>query len=105
MVEKEIENAGSIELEDAYIRLKEFRERLLEEFDFKVVFDPGMAVNTRFYSGLVFSLNHSSLSFPIANGGRYDPFSESLYSKMYGRREKIPSAGFALGLERLVALL
>ncbi len=72
----------------------------------KIVFDPGFFVNTNFYSGTVFSLNHASLPFPVLSGGRYDPFTEKfLDSYISSDRKPVPSIGFALGLERIASLM
>lgn len=64
-----------------------------------IVFDPFLVRGMGYYTGTIFELAHSSVSYSLGGGGRYDG--------MIGRflRQDVPAVGFSLGFERLVELV
>ncbi|MBC7223444.1 MAG: ATP phosphoribosyltransferase regulatory subunit, partial [Anaerolineae bacterium] len=63
--------------------------------------DLGMARGVRYYTGLVFEVHAADApggDSQLCGGGRYDDLVREV-----GSRQPVPAAGFALGLERVVA--
>lgn len=60
----------------------------------RIIFDLGLVRNIGYYTGAVFQVYDPAHGVPIGQGGRYD----QLLAR-FGR--PLPSAGFALGLERV----
>jgi histidyl-tRNA synthetase len=64
-----------------------------------IVIDLGLGRGLRYYTGILFEVYASgSAGLQIAGGGRYDDLAAQL-----GARSAVPSAGFSIGLERLLA--
>ena len=64
-----------------------------------ITVDLGMGRGLRYYTGMLFEIYAEGGSgLQIAGGGRYDDLATQL-----GARSEVPSAGFSLGLERLLA--
>lgn len=64
-----------------------------------ITVDLGMGRGLRYYTGMLFEIYaEGGAGLQIAGGGRYDDLAAQL-----GARADVPSAGFSIGLERLLA--
>ena len=61
--------------------------------------DFGLARDLAYYNGIIFEVNHPSVSNPLGGGGRYDDLARAL-----GSEENLPALGFAYNLEFLMQL-
>ncbi|WP_223878435.1 histidine--tRNA ligase [Microbacterium radiodurans] len=64
-----------------------------------LVFDPFLVRGMGYYTGTIFELAHTSVSYSLGGGGRYD----GMIGRFLGT--DVPAVGFSLGFERLVDLL
>ena len=71
--------------------------RIIAEDDLELDF--GLARGLAYYNGIIFDVNHPSLSEPLGGGGRYDDLAKAL-----GSEYNLPALGFAYQLESLVQL-
>jgi histidyl-tRNA synthetase len=62
-------------------------------------FDPTLVRGMGYYTGPIFELSHTELSYSIAGGGRYD----KLIGRTLGR--DVPATGFSIGIERIADLV
>ena len=71
--------------------------RILAEDDLELDF--GLARGLAYYNGIIFEVNHPSLSEPLGGGGRYDDLAKAL-----GSASDLPALGFAYQSELLAQL-
>jgi len=94
--EKMINNKLSLsalrEIKEVYNLLRNYG---LEEY---VLIDLGIIRDFDYYTGIIFEGYTDYLGFPVCGGGRYD----NLCAK-FGK--ELPSTGFAIGVDRLAAIL
>ncbi|OJU42886.1 MAG: histidine--tRNA ligase [Microbacterium sp. 69-7] len=64
-----------------------------------LVFDPFLVRGMGYYTGTIFELAHSSVTYSLGGGGRYD----GMIGRFLG--QQVPAVGFSLGFERIVDLL
>ncbi len=76
-------------------------KRLLDNANLSYVINPRLVRGLDYYNGVVFEwvTNHDRAQNAICSGGRYDGLVEVLGGK------PTPAVGFALGMERVIALL
>ncbi|MBB6214054.1 histidyl-tRNA synthetase [Anaerosolibacter carboniphilus] len=66
---------------------------------YSILFDPTLVRGMGYYTGPIFEVVSDEFKGSIAGGGRYD----NLLSKF--QNESVPAVGFAIGFERIVAIL
>ena len=71
--------------------------RIIAEDDLELDF--GLARGLAYYNGIIFEVNHRSLSEPLGGGGRYDDLAKAL-----GSVSDLPALGFAYQSEALAQL-
>jgi histidyl-tRNA synthetase len=74
-------------------------DRLAKSRALRWEFDPTLVRGMGYYTGQVFEIVKTGVSFSLAGGGRYD----KLIGKSLGH--DVPACGFSLGFERIVDLL
>jgi ATP phosphoribosyltransferase regulatory subunit len=84
------------EMKNAYLELEELNCFIqLEDLSRYIKFDLTVISQYDYYEGLIFKAYVSSIAFPILNGGRYDPLTES-----FGK--KVSAIGFTLNMSDLI---
>lgn len=74
--------------------------KYLDGYDLKLQVSPSLSRGLSYYTGPVYevSLQNSTVKSSIGGGGRYD----DMIGDYIGGKDKVPAAGFSLGLSRIV---
>jgi histidyl-tRNA synthetase len=67
--------------------------------DIPLRFDPFLVRGMGYYTGTIFELEHPSVPYSLAGGGRYD----GMIGRFLG--QDVPAVGFSIGFERIVDLV